>query len=114
EAFMIVHSHYVDDVDAEDAAEFAIRGMLEELDPHSIYISPEEIKEVQEGIKGSFGGVGIWFEILDDTARVISTVPEGPSEAAGVMAGDRIVGIDDTSAIGFSNNDIQKHLKGPI
>ena len=114
EAFMIIHSHYVDDVEAEDAAEYAIRGLLEELDPHSIYISPEEIKEVQEGIKGSFGGVGIWFEVVEDTARVISTVPEGPSEAAGVMAGDRIVGVDDSSAIGFTDRDIQKHLKGPI
>ena len=114
EAFMIVHSHYVDDVNAKDAAEYAIRGLLEELDPHSIYISPEEIKEVQEGIKGSFGGVGIWFEVLEDTARVIATVPEGPSEAAGVMAGDRIVGIDDTSAVGFTDRDIQKYLKGPI
>ena len=116
EAFMIVHSHYVDDVNAEDAAEYAIQGMLEELDPHSIYISPEEIKEVQEGIKGSFGGVGIWFEIVEDTARVISTVPEGPSEAAGVMAGDRIVQIDDSSAIGFTNNDVVQfeHAGTPV
>ena len=114
DAFLIVHSNYVDEVDAEDAAEYAIEGMLEELDPHSVYISPEEIEEVQESIKGSFGGVGIWFEVLEDTARVISTVPEGPSEAAGVMAGDRIVAVDDSNAVGFTDRDVQKHLKGPI
>lgn len=114
DAFMIVHGHYVDEVRAADAVEYAIKGLLEELDPHSIYISADEIKEVREGIQGSFGGVGIWFEVVDDTARVIATVPDGPSEAAGVMAGDRIVGIGDTSAIGFTDRDIQKYLKGPI
>lgn len=114
DAFMIIHSNYVDEVDAADAAEYAIRGILEELDPHSIYISPDEIREVQESIQGSFGGVGIWFEIVDDTARVVATVPDGPSETAGVMAGDRIVNVDDSSAVGYNDRQIQKHLKGPI
>ena len=114
DAFMIIHSNYVDEVDASNAAEFAIRGILEELDPHSIYISPDEIKEVQESIQGSFGGVGIWFEVVEDTARVVSTVPDGPSETAGLMAGDRIISVDDSNAVGFNDRQIQKHLKGPV
>ena len=114
DAFLIVNRYYVDEVAAEDAAEDAIGAMLEGLDPHSSYISPEEIAEVKESFRGSFGGVGIWFDPSTDTVRVISTIPDGPSEAAGVMAGDRIVAIDDTSAIGFTDRQVQKYLKGPV
>lgn len=114
DAFIVINRQYVEDVKPGMMAESAIRGMLEKLDPHSSYISAEEIAAVQEGYQGSFGGVGIWFEVVDDTARVTSTVDDGPSEKAGVMAGDRIVGIDDSSAIGLNSNGIQKRLKGPV
>ena len=114
DAFLIVNQYYVDEVQADAAAEDAIGAMLEGLDPHSSYISPEEIAEVKESFRGSFGGVGIWFDPSTDTVRVISTIPDGPSEAAGVMAGDRIVAIDDTSAIGFTDRQVQKYLKGPV
>ncbi|MGI9174156.1 MAG: S41 family peptidase, partial [Rhodothermales bacterium] len=114
EAFLIVNRYYVDEVKADATAEDAIAAMLEGLDPHSSYISPEEIAEVKESFRGSFGGVGIWFDPSTDTVRVISTIPDGPSEAAGVMAGDRIVAIDDTSAIGFTDRQVQKYLKGPV
>ncbi len=114
DAFLLVNKQYVDEVDPEKAVEGAILGMLEELDPHSSYISAEEIREIQEGYEGSFGGVGILFEQRDDTARVISVVADGPSESAGVMAGDRIVAINDSSAIGLPDGGIQKRLKGPI
>ncbi len=114
DAFLIINQQYVDAVNADVLAESAIEGMLEKLDPHSSYISAEQIKEVQEGFQGSFGGVGIMFEVPGDTARVITTIANGPSEKAGVMPGDRIVGIDDTSAVGFSDDDIRLHLKGDI
>lgn len=121
DAFVIINKQYVEDVSAEQMAEKAILGMLKNLDPHSSYISSAEAKEVQEGYQGSFGGIGIWFEIprndddySDDTVRVVSTISEGPSEEAGIMAGDRITEIDDSSAIGLSDSDITKRLKGAI
>ncbi len=113
-AYYIITQQYVEPVDTGALTEAAIRGMLEELDPHSSYVSPEEIAAVQEGFRGSFGGVGIMFEIVDDTARVITTISDGPSDKAGVMGGDRIVGVDDSTAIGFDNDDVQRALKGEI
>ncbi len=114
DAYLTITRYYVDQVDAGKLAEDAIQGMLHELDPHSAYISNSEIEEVQEEYQGSFGGVGIWFEIIEDTARVVSTVADGPSDRAGVMAGDRIIGVNDSSAVGFTNRDVQKRLKGPV
>lgn len=113
DAFLIIHQQYVEGVDPSVISEAAIAGMLEQLDPHSSFISAKDLQEVQEGFQGSFGGVGIMFEVPDDTARVITTVADGPSEKAGVMPGDRIIGIDDTSAVGFSDDDVRKFLKGP-
>lgn len=114
DAFVIINQQYVDDVSTQDLVEDGIRGMLDALDPHSTYISREEIVELQESYQGSFGGVGIWFEVLRDTARVISTISEGPSEAAGVLAGDRIVAINDSSAIGLTADQVRERLKGPV
>ncbi len=115
DAFVLIHRQYVDDVDAEMVARHAIEGMLEELDPHSVYFSADEVREVQESYRGSFGGIGIWFEASpEDTARVMSIISGGPSEAAGVMPGDRIIAISDTNAVGYDDRDIQNRLKGPI
>jgi carboxyl-terminal processing protease len=114
EAFRIIDKQYVEKVDSENIAKKAIDGMLEELDPHSSYISAKRVERMRETYKGSFGGVGIWFDVPDDTARVISTIPGGPSEEVGVMAGDRIIAVNDSSAIGFSSNEVRKHLKGEI
>lgn len=91
----------------------AIRGMTDLLDPYSIYVDSEELQSVREEIEGNFGGVGIWFEMVADTARVVSVVAEGPSERAGVMPGDRIVAINDSAAIGINSLDIQRWIKGP-
>lgn len=121
DAFVIINKRYVEDVDSEAMTEKAIEGMLKNLDPHSTYISAADAKEVQESYQGSFGGIGIWFEIprndddhSDDTVRVVSTISDGPSEKAGLMAGDRISRIDDSSAVGLSNMDVTKRLKGAI
>ena len=113
-AFIIIQRQYVDEADPKVLVESAVLGMLEELDPHSIYISPEEIDELQESYKGSFGGIGVLFEVINDTIRVVSTITDGPSDDVGIIAGDRIIAIDDSSAIGFTSRDVQKHLKGKI
>ena len=112
--FVVINQQYVDEVSASKLAEDGIRGMLDALDPHSTYISSDEIAEIQESYQGSFGGVGIWFEVLRDTARIISTISEGPSEAAGALAGDRIVAINDSSAIGLTADQVRERLKGPV
>jgi carboxyl-terminal processing protease len=114
DAFLVINRQYVDEVDSRHLAQEAIIGMLKELDPHSAYISAEEIQAIQEGYRGSFGGVGIYYEIVNDTARVLNTIADGPSESAGVMAGDRIVAINDSGATGVSTDDIQSRLRGPV
>ena len=112
-AFVVISSKYVEPVDAQDMAEEGVKGMLESLDPHSSYIPPEQVRDTRDRYEGSFGGIGIRFE-PGDTARVISPITGGPSEKVGVMAGDRIVEIEDSTAIGLSGNQIQDRLKGKI
>ena len=115
DAFLIIDRQYVEDVNAKEIVENAINGILKDLDPHSSYISAEEIAEVQEGYQGSFGGIGVWFEAPpEDTARVTSTIADGPSEGVGVMAGDRMVAVEDSSIVGMGSLAIQKRLKGPV
>ena len=115
DAFLVIDRQYVEAINPETVAESAIMGMIKELDPHSIYISAKEMAEIQEGYQGSFGGIGVWFEAPpEDTARVTSTIGDGPSEAVGVMAGDRIIAVEDSTVIGFNSREIQKKLKGPI
>lgn len=113
-AFIIIQRQYVDEANPKELVESAVLGMLEELDPHSLYISSEEIDELQETYKGSFGGIGVLFEVISDTIRVVSTITDGPSDKVGLLAGDRIIGINDSSAIGFTSRDVQKNLKGKI
>jgi len=112
-AFAIISGKYVEPVNSNDVAEAGVKGMLESLDPHSSYIPPEEVRETRDQYEGSFGGIGVRFE-PGDTARVISPIAGGPSEKVGVMAGDRIVQIEDSTAIGLSGNQIQDRLKGEI
>lgn len=105
---------YVDTVDEKRITEDAIRALLKELDPHSVYIPAEELKEVNEPLVGKFEGIGIQFNILDDTIVVTQTISGGPSEKVGLQAGDRIVNINDTTVagIGIKNNDVLKKLRG--
>ena len=118
EAFLIVQQHYVDPVDSARLTESAIEGMLSRLDPHSVYIPADEMRRVQESFEGAFEGIGIAYELLpgpngQDTIAVQSVIPGGPSEKAGLLAGDRIVAINDSSAIGFTHEQVQRTLKGP-
>jgi carboxyl-terminal processing protease len=112
-AFVIISSKYVEPVEPKEMAEEGVKGMLNSLDPHSSYIPPEQVRDTRDRYEGSFGGIGIRFE-PGDTARVISPIAGGPSEKVGIMAGDRIVKIEDSSAIGLSGDQIQDRLKGKI
>lgn len=105
---------YVDSVNEEKLVEDAIKGMLENLDPHSSYTDAKETKELEEPLQGEFSGVGIQFNMNQDTLYVIQTVPGGPSERVGVLAGDRIITVNDTVIAGVKmrNSDIQKRLRG--
>ena len=109
-----INSLYVDSVNEDKLIEAAIKGMLESLDPHSSYTDAKETKELEEPLQGEFSGVGIQFNMNKDTLYVIQTVPGGPSERVGVLAGDRIIYVNDTVIAGvkMKNSDIQKRLRG--
>lgn len=106
---------YVDSVDENKLVEDAIQGMLEQLDPHSSYSTPEETRELNEPLEGNFSGIGISFNMNQDTLYVIQTISGGPSERVGLLAGDRIIAVNDTSIAGvkMKNSDIMKRLRGP-
>lgn len=106
---------YVDSVNGKDLTEKAIVAMLQELDPHSTYISAEELREANEPLEGSFDGVGVQFNILHDTIMVVEPIPGGPSEKLGIRAGDKIVSVDgeNVAGVGIKNNDVFKRLRGP-
>ena len=117
-AFLVISERYVQDVDSSVLTESAIKGMLKELDPHSVYIDAEQMAKVQEDFNASFEGIGISYEIIDgpgelDTVAVLNPLPGGPSESAGLLSGDRIVGVNDSTAIGYTQEDVQNNLKGP-
>lgn len=106
---------YVDSVDQQKLAEDAINGMLEKLDPHSAYSNADETKKLNEPLEGNFEGIGVQFNILEDTLIVIQTISKGPSEKAGIVAGDRIVTVDDEPIAGvkMSRDSIMRKLRGP-
>ncbi|HEY0978566.1 MAG TPA: S41 family peptidase [Flavobacteriales bacterium] len=109
-----IENMYVDSVDDDKLVDRAIVSMLEELDPHSIYIPKEDLEEVNEPLKGNFEGVGIQFNIVRDTLYVVDAIAGGPSERLGIRAGDRIIRIDSTivAGIGIKNADVMKYLRG--
>ena len=105
--------YYVDDVDTQKLTEAAINGVLNQLDPHSVYIPASQLPKVQEDFAGSFEGIGIEYQVLNDTLLVVSPIAGGPSEALGIQAGDKIVRINDTSAVGIAQDAVPKKLRGP-
>ena len=106
---------YVDDVDEDKLVEDAIIKMLEELDPHSTYSDPEEVKKLNEPLVGNFDGIGVQFNMATDTLFVIQPVSGGPSEKVGILAGDRIIEVNDTVIAGvkMSTEEIMRRLRGP-
>lgn len=114
-AEMAINNLYVDTVNEQKLVEGAIRGMLEKLDPHSSYSSAKETKALSESLNGSFDGIGVQFNIQSDTLLVIQPVSKGPSEKVGIMAGDRIISVNDTAIAGVKmpQEEIMKRLRGP-
>lgn len=109
-----IQQDYVDSVNRNELTENAINGILEQLDPHSQYIPAADFHEVNDPLNGNFEGIGIQFRIEKDTIMVVQTIPGGPSERAGLRAGDRIVMINDTLMAGIQveNRDAVRKLKG--
>ena len=114
-AEMAINNLYVDTVNEEKLVEDAIKGMLKELDPHSTYANAKEVKAMNEPLQGNFDGIGVQFNMVEDTLLVIQPTTNGPSEKVGIVAGDRIVTVNDTAIAGvkMSKEEIMKRLRGP-
>ncbi|MEN8224868.1 MAG: S41 family peptidase [Bacteroidota bacterium] len=112
--YQLIDYAYVDSVEVEGLVDNAIIETLKELDPHSSYIPKKEIDRMEEPLRGSFEGIGVTFQIFKDTILVIAPVPGGPSEKLGIMAGDKIIKINDTSAFGdkVNNQYVMDRLRG--
>lgn len=110
-----VSRYYVDSINNTEVVEDAIEHMLHELDPHSSYVSKEELEAMSEQLEGEFDGIGVSFNVLEDTIYIIRAISGGPSERVGIMAGDRIVKVEDelVAGTGISTRDVQRLLKGP-
>ena len=110
----LVNEQYVDKVDMDSLEDEAIRSLLKNLDPHSVYLTSEEIKRENESLQGNFDGIGIQFRIIEDTIVVIQPIASGPSQKAGIMAGDRIIKVDGKTVCGknITNEEVFKLLKG--
>ena len=114
-AEMAVNNLYVDSVDEQKLVEDGIRGMIEKLDPHSSYLTAKEVKQANEPLQGNFEGIGVQFNMVEDTLLVIQPVGGGPSEKMGIVAGDRIVSVNDTAIAGVKmpREEIMRRLRGP-
>jgi len=110
-----VNNLYVDSVDEDKLVEDAVKGMLEKLDPHSTYVTAKDVKAMNEPLQGNFDGIGVQFNVVDDTLLVIQPTVNGPSEKVGIQAGDRIVSVNDTAIAGvkMSKADMMRRLRGP-
>lgn len=110
-----IDEYYVDTIQKERLVDETIQQVLQDLDPHSYYISREEMRRMNEPLEGNFDGVGIEFRIIKDTLVVISVVEDGPSEKAGLLAGDRILEVDSSNVAGngLTNADVFDRLRGP-
>jgi len=111
----LITYYYVEDVDQPKLTEEAINAVLKELDPHSVYISKKDVEKTNEPLVGNFDGVGIQFQLYKDTILVVSPVPGGPSEKLGILAGDKIIKINNEDAFGkkINNQYVLDHLRGP-
>ncbi|MBO4263294.1 MAG: PDZ domain-containing protein [Bacteroidales bacterium] len=110
-----VDENYVDSVDREKVTEAAVAAALAALDPHSVYMPPRQLEEAEEGLSGNFSGIGIQFNVPNDTAIVIEVIPGGPAEKIGMQAGDRLLLVDTTVIAGvhFPQDSMVRRIKGP-
>jgi len=110
-----VNSHYVDTIDVKGMTDAAIAAALQDLDPHSVYLPPVELEESETELAGNFDGIGIQFNVPNDTAIVLSVIPGGPSEKAGLIQGDRILRVDESTIAGAKTpqDSMVRMMKGP-
>jgi carboxyl-terminal processing protease len=104
--------YYVEEVDTPKLVEAAVKGIMEELDPHSFYISANDFTSIEESFRGDFEGIGIEFQVVNDTLTVVSPITGGPSEALGILPGDRILKIEGEDCIGITNEEVRQKLRG--
>ena len=104
--------YYVEEVDTPKLVEAAIKGIMDELDPHSFYISANDFTSIEESFRGDFEGIGIEFQVVNDTLTVVSPITGGPSEALGILPGDRILKIEGENCIGITNEEVRQKLRG--
>jgi len=115
EILNLIQNKYVDNISVDSIKEDAINAMLSHLDPHSIYIPPRELQEVNEDMQGNFTGIGVEFQMYDDTVNIVNVIADGPSYKAGVEVGDKIIKVNDTTAIAgkkLDPDDVKKLLRG--
>lgn len=112
----LIDEQYVDSIDATSLVEKIIPEVLENLDPHSVYIPPKDLKAANQELEGNFGGIGVEFSMPDDTVMVVSVVSGGPSEKVGILPGDRIITVNDSviAGVNFQSNDVVGMLRGDI
>ena len=108
-AEMAITNFYVDSVNEQKLVEDGIRGMLEKLDPHSTYTDAKETKAMNEPLQGDFEGIGVQFNMIEDTLVVIQPVVNGPSQKVGILAGDRIVSVNDSTIAGIKDATYRHH-----
>lgn len=113
EAYSIIRQYYVDDVNADSLAGAGIQGMAEFLDPHTVYLEPEKVTYTQSEFEGNFDGIGIEFDVINDSLVVVTPLPGGPSASVGISPGDRIISIDSVSAVGIKPKEVLRKLRGP-
>jgi carboxyl-terminal processing protease len=115
ELLSIIDAQYVDTVSPKDLSEQLMTNLVAKLDPHSVYIPASDLENVNSELEGSFSGIGVQFNIQNDTVMIISVISGGPSEKVGLLAGDRIVMVNDTSFVGknITNEKVMKKLRGP-
>jgi carboxyl-terminal processing protease len=115
EVLDLIRSKYVDPIKVDSIGEIAIEELLTHLDPHTLYIPPVHLKEVNEDLMGNFQGIGVEFQLFDDTINIINVIKNGPSEKAGVLVGDKIIKVNDTIKVAgakIGTDDIRKYLRG--
>src|ERR1035437_5689967 len=116
ELLSIVNSQYVDSVDMKEINEELMSDLVSKLDPHSVYIPASDLENVNSELEGSFSGIGVQFNIQDDTVMIVSVISGGPSEKVGLLAGDRILKVNDSLFVGktVTSEKVMKKLRGPI
>jgi len=113
EVLNLAEKNYIKEVDAKKLTEAAVEGLLDQLDPHSVYIAPKAFEQVSEEFRGKFEGIGIRFTIRNDSIFVVEIIGGGPSARIGLQSNDRIVRINDSSAVGYNDDQVRQRLRGP-